>query len=158
MSTLVIWLLRIGLIVLLLVSVLAQVAVVALAADFGRRTPEVAHLVAPYSVAAVLFIGCGQVQLVVVLRLLSMIRRGTIFTGRSLRWVDVIIACGALATVLAAAVVVHVHRFAPGHGGPSIFYLAACVVAGAMFVLLMIVMRGLLRTAIADRTELDEVI
>ena len=38
------------------------------------------------------------------------------------------------------------------------FYLGAVVAAGAMFVLLMLVMRGLLQTAIADRTELDEVI
>ena len=37
-------------------------------------------------------------------------------------------------------------------------YLVACVVAGLAFVLLMVVMRGLLESAIADRTELDEVI
>ena len=39
-----------------------------------------------------------------------------------------------------------------------IYYLAACVVGGLAFVLLMVVMRGLLVAAIADRTELDEVI
>jgi len=37
-------------------------------------------------------------------------------------------------------------------------YLAACLAGGLAFVLLMIVMRGLLVSAIADRTELDEVI
>jgi hypothetical protein len=36
--------------------------------------------------------------------------------------------------------------------------LDAVVVAGLAFVLLMVVMRGLLESAIADRTELDEVI
>ncbi len=158
MSTLVIWLLRLGLAVLLLVSVVAQVAVVALADDFGRRTPEVAHLVVPYSLAAILFIGCGQAALLATGRLLSLVRRDVIFTSPAARWVDVIIACGALATILAAAVLVHVYAFAPGHGGPSILYIAATALAGAMFVLLMTVMRGLLLAAIANRTELDAVI
>jgi len=39
-----------------------------------------------------------------------------------------------------------------------IYYMAACVAFGLAFVLLMVVMRGLLESAIADRTELDEVI
>jgi hypothetical protein len=39
-----------------------------------------------------------------------------------------------------------------------VYYLAACVAGGLAFVLLMVVMRGLLVSAIADRTELDEVI
>jgi hypothetical protein len=36
--------------------------------------------------------------------------------------------------------------------------LAACVAGGLSLVLFMIVMRGLLQSAIADRAELDEVI
>jgi hypothetical protein len=36
--------------------------------------------------------------------------------------------------------------------------VAACVAGGLAFVLLMVVMRGLLVSAIADRAELDEVI
>jgi hypothetical protein len=48
--------------------------------------------------------------------------------------------------------------FVPGGGGPMVYYLAACLAGGLAFVLLMIVMRGLLVSAIADRTELDEVI
>ena len=49
--------------------------------------------------------------------------------------------------------------FVVGVGGPGVVLgLAACLVGGLAFVLLMVVMRGLLESAIADRTELDEVI
>jgi hypothetical protein len=151
-------LLRVALLVLLLGSVFAQVLVPVYASQVGTTFPEVAYLVVPYSVAAILFIACGQVALLVVWRLLSMIGGGVIFTRRALRWVDVITACGAVATALSAGVLIHMLRFVPGGGGPMYLYLVACVVAGMAFVLLMIVMRGVLESAIADRTELDEVI
>ncbi len=151
-------LLRVALVVLLLGSVLAQVLVPVYASQVGTTFPEIAYLVVPYSVAAILFIACGQVALLVVWRLLSMIGGGVIFTRRALRWVDVITACGVVATVLSVGVWTHMRAFVPGGGGPMSLYLAACVVAGLAFVLLMVVMRGLLESAIADRTELDEVI
>lgn len=151
-------LLRVALVVLLLGSVLAQVLVPVFASQAGTTFPEVAYLVVPYSVAAILFIGCGQVALLVVWRLLSLVDGGVIFTRRAVRWVNVIIACAAVATVLTAGVLVHMLAFVPGGGGPRIYYLVACITAGLAFVLLMVVMRGLLLSAIADRTELDEVI
>jgi hypothetical protein len=151
-------LLRVALVVLLLGTVLAQVLVPAIASTTGTTFPEVEYLVVPYSVAAILFIGCGQVALLVVWRLLSLVDSGVIFTRRALRWVDVIIACAAVATVLSAGVMIHMLGFVPGGGGPMIWYLAACIAGGLAFVLLMVVMRGLLESAIADRTELDEVI
>jgi hypothetical protein len=151
-------LLRVALVVLLLGTVLAQVLVPAIASTTGTAFPEVEYLVVPYSVAAILFIGCGQVALLVVWRLLSLVDSGVIFTRRALRWVDVIIACAAVATVLSAGVMIHMLGFVPGGGGPMFWYLAACIAGGLAFVLLMVVMRGLLESAIADRTELDEVI
>ena len=151
-------LLRVALVVLLLGSVFAQLLVPVYASQVGTTFPEVAYLVVPYSVAAILFIACGQVALLVVWRLLSMIGGGVIFTRRALRWVDVIIACGVVATVLSVGVWIHMLAFVPGGGGPMGLYMVAVVVAGVAFVLLMIVMRGLLESAIADRTELDEVI
>jgi hypothetical protein len=158
MSTLASRLLRVVLLVLLLGSVLAQVLLPVYASEVGARFPEVAYLVVPYSVAVILFIGCGQVALLVVWRLLSLVDGGVIFTRRAVRWVDVITACAAVATVLSAGVLIHMLGFVPGGGGPMIYYLAACVASGLAFVLLMVVMRGLLVSAIADRTELDEVI
>src|SRR5664279_1925402 len=151
-------LLRVALVVILLGTVLAQVITPVLASEEGKTFPEVAYLVVPYSVAAILFIGCGQVALLAVWRLLSLVDRRVIFTRRALRWVDVITACAAVATVLSAGVWIHMLGFVPGGGGPMIYYLAACVAGGLAFVLLMVVMRGLLVSAIADRAELDEVI
>ena len=151
-------LLRVALVVLLLGSVLAQVLVPVYASQVGTRFPEVAYLVVPYSVAAILFIGCGQVALLVVWRLLSLVDGGVIFTRRAVRWVDGITACAAVATVLSVGVFIHMLGFVPGGGGPMIVYLAACVAGGLAFMLLMVVMRGLLVSAIANRAELDEVI
>ena len=151
-------LLRVALVVLLLGAMLAQVLVWVVASEEGRIFPEVAYLVVPYSVAGILFIGCGQVALLAVWRLLSMVNGGVIFTRRALRWVDVITACAAVATVLSAGLLIHMLSFVPGGGGPTIYFLAACVAGGLAFVLFMVVMRGLLESAIADRTELDEVI
>jgi hypothetical protein len=151
-------LLRVALVVLLLGSVLAQVLVPVYASQVGTTVPDVAYLVVPYSVAAILFIACGQVALLVVWRLLSLVDGGIIFTRRAVRWVDVIIACAAVATVLSAGVLIHILGFVPGGGGPMIYYLAACIAGGLAFVLLMVVMRGLLLSAVADRAELDAVI
>lgn len=151
-------LLRVALVVLLLASVLAQVLVPVFASEVGTRFPEVAHLVVPYSLAAILFIGCAQVALLAIWRLLSFVDGGIIFTRRAVRWVDVIVICGAVATILTVVVLVHMLGFVPGGGGPTVYYLGGCIAAGLAFVLLMVVMRGLLLTAVADRAELDEVI
>ena len=158
MTKIAIRLLRVALVVLLLGSVLVQVLLPMLASEEGRIFPEVAYLVVPYSVAGILFIGCGQVALIVVWRLLSMVNGRVIFTRRALRLVDVITACAAVATVLTVGVLIHMLGFVPGGGGPMIYLLAACIAGGLAFMLLMVVMRGLLESAIADRTELDEVI
>ena len=88
-------LLRAALVVLLLGTVLVQVLVPVYASQVGTTFPEVAYLVVPYWVAAILFIGCGQVALLVVWRLLSLVDGGVIFTRRAVRWVDVITACAA---------------------------------------------------------------
>jgi len=151
-------LLRVALVIFLLGSVLAQVLVPMWASAVGTRTPEVAYLVVPYSVAAILFIGCGQVALLAVWRLLSLVDGGVIFTRRAVRWVDVITACASVATVLTAGVLIHMLGFVPGGGGPTVYFLAATIAGVVMFVPLMIVMRGLLVSAVANRTELDEVI
>ena len=158
MNKLVRQLLRVALVVLLLGFVLAQVLLPVVAYEAGTTFPELAYLVVPYSVAGILAIACGQVALLLVWRLLSLVSGGVIFTRRALRWVDVITACAAVATVLTAGPMIHLLFFV-GVGGPGVVLgLAACLAGGLAFVLLMIVMRGLLESAIADRTELDEVI
>jgi hypothetical protein len=159
MHTLVIWLLRFGIVVLLLGSVLAQVLVPGLASRYAEDVPEVAHLVLPYSAAAILFIGCAQVTLLALWRLLSLVKRGVIFTRHALRWVDVIVVAASVATLLTAGVLLHMlFLFIPGGAGPVVYWLSAVIFAGVLFVLLMVVMRGLLVAAVADRSELDGVI
>ena len=151
-------LLRFALVILLLGTVLTQVLVPVLASEEAGIFPEVAYLAVPYSVALILVIACVQVALLVVWRLLSLVDGGVIFTRSALRWVDVIIACAVVATVLSAGVLIHL-LFVVGVGGPSVaLALPASLAGGLAFVLLMVVMRGLLELAIADRTELDEVI
>lgn len=150
--------LRVALVVLLLGSVLAQVLVPMFASETGSRFPEVAHLVVPYSVAGILVIGCSQVALLAVWRLVALVNGGVIFTRRALPWVDVITVCAGLATVLSAGTMIHLLFFVRLGGPGVVLGLAATLAGGLAFVLLMVVMRGLLGSAIADRTELDEVI
>jgi hypothetical protein len=158
MNTSVIALLRVTLVVLLIGTVLAQLLVPVLAFAEATVFPEIAYLAVPYAVALIAVIVCAQVALLVVWRLLSLVGGGVIFTRRALRWVDVIIACAVVATVLSVGVLIHMLGFVPGGGGPTIYFMLACIAGGLAFVLLMIVMRGLLESAIADRAELDEVI
>ena len=151
-------LLRVTLVVLLLGTVLAQILVPVVASQEARIFPEVDYLAVPYSVALILVIACVQVALLVVWRLLSLVDGGVIFTRRALRWVDVIIACAVVATVLSAGVLIHLGYIVDA-GGPLVALgLPATLAGGLAFVLLMVVMRGLLESAIADRSELDEVI
>ncbi len=151
-------LLRVALVFLLLGTVLGQVLLPVFADEEGGVFPELAYLVAPYSAAGIIAIACVQVALLVVWRLLSMVDDGVIFTRRALRLVDVITACAGVATVMWAGPMIHL-LFIVGLGGPGVLLgLAACLAGGLAFVLLMVVMRGLLESAIADRVELDEVI
>lgn len=154
MSELVITLLRLALIVILLGLVLGQVLVIVIAAQAAETFPEVEYLVIPYSVIGILVIGCGQAALLVVWRLLSMVGAGVIFTRRALRWVDGIILCGLLATILNAGV--WVHLLTVHGGGPGIIlWLVASSACGIVVVLLVVVLRGLLHAAIADRPQVS---
>lgn len=128
------------------------------ASQTGDTYPEVEAEVAPCSIAGVLVIVCAQVGLGASWHLVDLIKRNAIFTPRSLRSVTIIALSGATATSIAAAVMFHLLGLV-GVGDPGVVLgLAACLAVGFAFVVLMIVMRGLLHTAITDRTALDEVI
>lgn len=151
--------LRVLLILLFLGAVLAQTAIIpVLAAQEAARWPEVAHLAAPYATLVISAIACAEVALVALWMLLSMVSRGAIFTERAFRWVDVIIYAALAATVLTIAAPAHLLG-AVGVGGPGVvLVLGTAAIAGASFVLLMLVMRGLLRTATTLESELAEVV
>ena len=120
--------------------------------------PRVALLV-----TVVLGILCAQVVSVCVWRLLTMVRRGTVFSRKAFRFVDVIFGAIAVAAVLMFGIAV---ILAPGDIAPGVVLLicgAALMIGGVALVVL--VMRTLLDQAVARdveaaglRAELDEVI
>jgi hypothetical protein len=108
------------------------------------------------TVLAVLGVLTMQVFAVCVWRLLTMVRRGSVFSRAAFRHVDVIIGAvvGAALVVFAFAVLLAGGQAAPGVVG---IVCGISLVLGGM-ALLVVVMRMLLTQAISLRTELDEVI
>lgn len=147
--------LRVLLVLIALGALAGQVVIIVLVALHVSGSDATVLAVA-YSVLAVGAIACLEVALAALWVLLSMVRRGAIFDERAFRWVDVISVAGLVAAVLVAALCVHVGEIddAPGLVGIGL----GVVVAGAAFALLMVVMRGLLRSATLLRRELDEVV
>ncbi|WGW12511.1 DUF2975 domain-containing protein [Saxibacter everestensis] len=120
---------------------------------------DVTILPVPYAVLGVALAVCVEVALVAVWVLLSMVRRGAIFTQRAFRWVDAIIVAGLAATVLVLAFGIHLIGVAMRDDAPGVIvFVGGAVMAGMAFVLLMVVMRGLLRSATALQSELAEVV
>ncbi len=158
MDRLVIVALRVLLVLVALGSLLMQFLAVVQAAVVAQEAPEYAYLEVPYIVVVVLAIIAGQVALVALWRLLTMVARGTVFGQSALRWVDVITWCAVAATVLVLGVTSHA-LFVVGDGGPAVAlaWLIA-LLGGPALVLLMLVMRRLLVTAAGLRNELEEVI
>ncbi|EMY32302.1 transmembrane transport protein [Arthrobacter crystallopoietes BAB-32] len=111
----------------------------------------------------VLGIACVQVTLICVWRLLTMVRRGTVFSHGAFRYVDVIFGAIAVASLLMFGIAV---LLAPGGIAPGIVLLicgASLLIAG--MALIVLVLRMLLAQAVAKdseakhlRSELDEVI
>ena len=165
MGTLTMLALRIVLAMVLAGSLFVQAVMVPLLAiDLNELDPDYAYLRTPLLVIAVLGIVTIQVVLVCVWRLLTMVRRGTVFSDATFRYVDVVIGAIAAASLLTFALGV---LLAPGEAvAPGIVLLiggAAVLVAG--IALIVLVMRMLLAQAVARdaeahhlQAELDEVI
>lgn len=151
--------LRVLLVVLAFGCLFAQLWLVPqLAGDVARSAPELAYLAAPYTVLWILVFVCAQLIVVALWVLLSKVRRGAIFAENAFRWVDVIIIAGATATLLIFGFELHLLGIVDAGGPPLGILLTGIVLAGAAGVLLMIVMRGLLRSATSLQSELDEVV
>ncbi|TLM85449.1 DUF2975 domain-containing protein [Pseudarthrobacter sp. NamE2] len=111
----------------------------------------------------VLGIVCVQAAAVCVWKLLTMVRRGTVFSYRAFRYVDIIFGAIAAASLLVFGIAV---LLAPGEVAPGIVVLicgASLMIAGVA--LIVLVLRTLLAQAVARdaeakhlRSELDEVI
>jgi hypothetical protein len=165
MGNLTILVLRIVLAMVLAGSLFVQAVMVPLlAADLDELDPDYAYLRTPLVVIAVLGIVTIQVVLVCVWRLLTMVRRGTVFSHAAFRYVDVVIGTVAAASLLTFGLGV---TLAPGEAvAPGIVLLiggAGVLVAG--IALIVLVLRMLLAKAVARdaeahhlQAELDEVI
>lgn len=165
MGDLTVHVLRIVLAMVLAGSLFVQAVMVPLlAVDLDGLDPDYAYLRTPLVVIAVLGIVTIQVVLVCVWRLLTMVRRGTVFSHAAFRYVDVVIGAIAAASLLTFGLGV---TLAPGEAvAPGIVLLiggAAMLIAG--IALIVLVLRMLLAQAVALdvqthhlQSELDEVI
>ena len=151
--------LRVVLVLLFIGSVGAEVWLIPqFSRDVISGAPELAYLGPPYVVLWIAVAVCAQIALVAVWMLLGKIRRGAIFTDRAFFWVDAIIGAGALASALVAGIEFHLLGSVDAGGPPLAILLTGMVLAGAAFVLVMLVMRGLLRSATTLQSELQEVV
>lgn len=158
MNPIVIGFLRLFLVLVVVGTVLAQVLIPIVASDMGEQYWEVEPLALPYSVAGIVVVLCVQVAVVAIWRLLTLVARGEVFSEASRSWVNIIIGTGAVVAVIGVGAGAHL-GFGAHIGGPLVGLLfLGSLVGGATFVLLMMVMRGLLDSATADRDELAEVI
>ncbi len=105
---------------------------------------------------------CVQVVIVCTWRLLTLVRRDRIFSAASLRWVEVIawtfLAAWVLLVAMAGSMVLYIY-FTPelrDPGTPAV--LIGITLIAAVFVLLVVVLRDLLRQATTLREDLEGVI
>ena len=166
MGRLTILALRIVLAMVLAGSLFVQAVMVPLLAtdlneDFGS---DVADVSVPLILITVLGIVTIQVTVICIWRLVTMVRRGTVFSHAAFRYVDVVIGAVAAASLLTFGLGV---VLAPGPTvAPGVVLLIgglAVIVAG--IALIVLVMRMLLAQAVARdaeanhlQAELDEVI
>ncbi len=146
-------------------SVFLQVVMVPLVfRDMDGADQDVLDVRVPVLVIIVLGIVTTQVVMVCLWRLVTMVRRGTVFSHASFRFVNIIIGAIAAASALTFGLGV---VLAPGEAvAPGIVLLIGCaaaVIAG--IALVVAVMRSLLAQAVAReaeasqlRAEMDEVI
>ena len=135
-----------------------QIAVVPqVAAQSAVRYGEIAYLQVPGIIVGVAFLLCVQIVLVCVWRMLSLVRRDSVFSERAFVDVDVSLAAVGFATVLVLVALIALS--ATGFATPSIVLLCLLgVVVGAGLCLLIVVMRGLLRKASRLEHDLSEVV
>lgn len=122
----------------------------------AEQNPDLAYLRWPLTVWAILELLCVQVIIVCTWRLLGMVREQLIFTEGAFAWVDTILAAMGAAWAMLAGWSLYAVARADDPGDAMALF--AVVLASAVVVLLMVVMRELLRQATALRTDLDGVI
>jgi hypothetical protein len=148
--------LRVMLAALLVGSVFVQTVMVALfAKDLEDLDPEYAYLRTPILTIIVLCLVAIQVVLVCTWRLLSMVRRGKVFSHAAFRYVDVIIGA-----IVAGALLIFAFGalLAPGEAVPPGFVLLVGGGGAATLGIALVVgvIRMLLAQAVARDVEASE--
>ncbi|PZT69201.1 DUF2975 domain-containing protein [Streptomyces sp. SW4] len=145
--------LRAVLVVLLAGSVFVQAVMVPLlASDMEGLDEDVAHLRTPVLLLIVLGVVTAQVVLVCVWRLLTMVRRGTVFSPAAFRYVDAVTGAFVAAALLVFTFAV---VLAPGEAvAPGVVGLVCGVSLAVLGVaLIVLVLRALLAQAVAREAE-----
>ncbi len=145
--------LRAVLVVLLAGSVFVQAVMVPLLAiDMKEFDADLAHLRTPVLVIAVLGVVALQIVLVCVWRLVTMVRRGTVFSHAAFRYVDVVTGAITAAALLVFTLGV---VLAPGEAVPPgiVLLLGGVALAVLGVALIVLVLRMLLAQAVARDVE-----
>ena len=124
-----------------------------------------------HAVAEVLIVACFEFALVPLWRLLTLVEKRDVFSGKAMRWVNHILVYAGIEGMLVLAVMVGQIWLSPsrflmaamGVDGQMFPYVVLAVGVAALlliaaFELLMVVMRSLLMQAIEQRDELAAVI
>ncbi|WP_432476932.1 DUF2975 domain-containing protein [Nocardioides sp. GXQ0305] len=152
----VVYLLRALLVLAFLAIVLLQVMSVPGTLSYNADQSEDPFWYWPLLVVLETELVCAQVVVVATFQLLGMVQQDRIFSDSAFRWVDVILAAMALGWVVWAALGAFVFATSDDPGLPLV--VSILLLAGAVVVLLMLVMRTLLRQATTLRTDMDAVI
>jgi hypothetical protein len=153
MGKLTVLVLRAVLVVLLVGSVFVQVVMVPLLAiDMKESDADLAHLRTPVLVIAVLGVVAAQIVLACVWRLVTMVRRGTVFSHAAFRYVDIVTGAFTAAALLVFALGV---VLAPGEAVPPgiVLLLGGVALAVLAVALIVLVLRTLLAQAVARDAE-----
>ncbi|MFU8946366.1 DUF2975 domain-containing protein [Mycetocola zhadangensis] len=128
------------------------------ASESAAAHPDLEFLRIPLLVLGVLFVLCGQVVVLCVWVLLSLVRHEAIFSARAFTYVD--IAIGALLAAAGLIVVALLTmELTADAGEPGLFVVALGVAFScAALALVVYVMRGLLVKASEQAQYLDEVV
>ncbi|SIR74383.1 Protein of unknown function [Micromonospora avicenniae] len=125
-------------------------------AHMAKESPQDAYLRWPLTAITIFWVLCVQVVIVATWKLLTMVKKDKIFTQASLAWVDAIVWAIAAAWVVLLGVFLYVGFRADDPGAPLLLFLL--LIGVAVFGLLIVVMRALLRQATTLRTDMEAVI
>jgi hypothetical protein len=153
----VVGLLRVLLVLLFAALVFGQVvSVPGEFAHLAQEAPDRAYLRWPLTILGIMVLVCVEVVIVSTWNLLSLVKEDRIFSERSQVWVDAIMWAVGVAWLVVFCLFVFVGVNADDPAG--ILLLGTILMVGAVFGLLLIVMRALLRRATTLRTDLEGVI